>query len=242
PQRLVARAELDDPGFLDFMLALSRPSVTADKLGEYVTASRVRCVLDQQLPDRDSEVVKAITNVLKKLGIAGVQAADVAAYFSAAAPVSPVPDMPVLPTPAAVSSKDTYTLSELFDIRNRLWGTKPAEVSFPDNSTASTAHWKYVAWRIAEWLGKRDKLPRPPYRSSERAERWLIDSEPTHPNGKSMLEPKKIDTGRETLYLETHMSAVQLVASLHRLCQAVGEPASGFVVRFKKPPSFEQQP
>ena len=239
PQRLVAQAELADPGFVDLLIALSKPSITADRLGQYVTKSRVRSALDQQLADKSSEAVKAITSALKKLGIVGVQASDVAEYFSG--PTATLPTAPSSAPPSAdmVSIGDAYTLSQLFAIRDRLPGTIPAQVRFPDGSAAGVPYWADVAQQVVRWLAQAGKLPQLPFRGLPSGDRWFINSEPTHPSGKNMLAPRSIDAGGRTLYVELKRGVVDLVTCLCSCCEVAGEAANGFVVRLAKHPSAE---
>ncbi|MDH7602573.1 MAG: hypothetical protein QHI38_10565 [Armatimonadota bacterium] len=229
PQRLVARAELRDEGFLGFMLALSKPSITADKLEQYVIRSRVRSELAKQLRNPNSEVIKAITSVLKKLGIAGVQTSDVAEYFS------PTSDTDVQPPP-----KKIYTLPELLAISSKLSSrTQPEELMFPDGSSARLRLWADLAHQVVQWLAKGGKIPELPFHGCPRSRRWFISRDQYQVGGKQH-STRLVEAAGETLYVEVACwSPRNYLENLLALCEAVGEPASGFVVKLKKPPSSE---
>jgi predicted type IV restriction endonuclease len=226
PQRLVVQSALEDEDFLEFMKALSKPSVITGNLEQYVLRSRVKLALDQQLHDQNSEVIRAITGILKnKLGIQGVQPSHVVEYFSSETP----PD------------KDTFTLSQLYEIRKRLAGTRPAEVFFPDGSGATVQSWRGVAIQVVKWLAEHGKLPELPFESFQRG-KWFLAKEDVHKDGRKMTAPAHVDTGRVSVYVETYHSADNIVRHLESLCKAVGESTDGFRVKFSNPPAVESNP
>lgn len=48
------------------------------------------------------------------------------------------------------------------------------------------------------------------------------------------MSPKEIETPDGPIYLEASTSSKRFVQFLNKLCQVVGEPAEGFVVRWRK--------
>ncbi len=232
PQRLVARAELSDPGFLDFMLALSRPSVTSGNLSQYVTKSRVQTLLDEQLADRGSETIRSIVSILKKNGVSGAQASDVAAYFAKAESHA---ERAAAPQQSLV--KDAYTLTQLFAIRDRLPGTVPSQVKFPDGSSVAVPYWVDVAHQIVRWLAEQGKLPQMPFRGLDGGERWFLNRTPQHESGTKMTAPRQVATEQGPIYMDPNRSCSNFMRCLDSLCRSAGVPADGFAVQLRKPPS-----
>lgn len=155
-----------------------------------------------------------------KLGIQGVQPSHVVEYFSSETP----PD------------KDTFTLSQLYEIRKRLARTEPTEVFFPDGSRATVQSWRGVVIQIVKWLAEHDKLPELPFRAHEGAKAFLDRA------SEGMTKAKPIDTRAGIIYFEGFNGTYQFVVRLNALCQAVGEPPDGFRVKFSRPPAVERNP
>ena len=245
PQRLVVQSALEDEDFLEFMKALSRPSVTAGDLEQYVVRSRVKLALDQQLRDQNSDVIKSITGILKnKVGIQGVQPSHVADYFRPPKKQTTTEPSIVAPTPDEETppEKNTFTLFQLYEIRKRLAGTQPAEVFFPDGSNADVRYWRDIAEQVVRWFAERDRLPALPFEGFQRGKRSFLAAEPVHKSGEKMTAPAHVDTGRVSVYVETNHNADNIVRHLESLCQAVGESTDGFRVKFSNPPEAESNP
>lgn len=232
-KRVVAKANIEDPDFIDFMLAVSRHSITSDGLKQYVTTSQVSSALDTQLYDKNSDVVKVIVSKLKKLGIKDVQASDVVNYFSSklGSPPLSFPIIETVPTSVSLTtSENENTLAQLFNIRDSLDYTKPVSIRFPDGSSSDAPNWIDLARMIVEWLAKRNKLPQLPFCGSERGKRLFLSRE----KDQIKMSPKEIETPDGPIYLEASTSSKRFVQFLNKLCQVVGEPAEGFVVRWRK--------
>lgn len=241
PKRLVATAEIAADDFIDFMLALSKPSVTAGKLADYVIRSRVRLILDRELCDKDSAVIKAITSKLRQLGIDGVQCSHVVEYFRPpeTRPEDEAPGEPT-PEPRPVEPRKEYTLAELWDARERLFYTKPAKVTFPDRTSAEIGHWAFLATELVKWFAERNRLPSIPFRGlGPGGKNWFLNYRSVHENEKPMKAPKEVPFGERTIYVDTNRSAANMVECLYNLCNAVGEPPEGFVVTLAKPLASE---
>ncbi len=95
--RLVAQALIKDEGEIErFLTSISKESVTSGKIVEFATESRVCQVVHDQLKNKDSLLIKKVTEVLRKeLGVPNASSAAVQAALLGIKHDSQIPPNPV---------------------------------------------------------------------------------------------------------------------------------------------------
>ncbi len=223
--RLVVSVELESPDLIDFLFALSKPSVTSGQLERYVVQKQIKDVLDEQLKNPSSKAITMLTEFLRKEGITDVQPDDIVNYFGLKTPPPPPPPPP----------NNVYTLAELHELRDKLAFNKPTHVQFPDQTIREVSSWKEMAGSIVEWFAQHNRLPELPIPWDPRSKRWFVAREPVHGTGTKMAIPYRIDTPQGELFIEAFCSSGDHIRSIHTLFQAAGEPPEGLVITLKDP-------
>lgn len=238
-KRVVARSEINDPGFLDFMMAVSKPSVQSAGLEEYAATWRLRAVLRQQLLSKDSQIVKSVLKVLKvETGLSSIQASDVVRYFGEVIGGPQVVDSegPTLPE-ATQPTPDTLignNLQELLELGSDVWNNKPVEMALPDGMSLAVSSWRDVASGIVNWIGTNSELPALPFRGCKGGHRWFLNSSPVHENGKEM-DSWKLQIGGRDVYMDVGMSSSAFAKRLCSLCDATAVQPASFLIKLRTP-------
>ncbi len=230
--RLVAQARLgkeNDCALAELLAALGKASVESGKIESYAMKARLAAILNEQLPKHDSELIEAMVSTLKnKYGLAGLQNAEVAAYFQQQTPPTPpITDDTTPPPPPSVSA---LTIPELRALGGKLTG-KPKKLTTPNGTEIVVDTWRDVAEQIVRYFGGKNQLPPLPYQGGSTGKRCFLNTMPRHLDGKEMLQPRELLIAGKTLYLCTNRSAADFVARLEDLCLVAGEAASGFSVQ-----------
>jgi hypothetical protein len=238
-KRVVARSEIGDPGFIDFIMAVSKPSVQSGGLEEYAATWRLRAVLRQQLLSKDSQIVKAVLKVLKvETGLSSIQASDVVRYFGEVIGSPMVVDgggsaltRAIQPTHDTPSGNN---LQELLELGSQVWNNKPIELGLPDGASLAVSSWIGVASGIVSWVGVASGLPELPFRGCKGGKRWFLSLSPVHEDEKPMHYRLLQITGRE-VYMDVNRSSSSFAKCLYSLCEAAGVQPTGFHVRLRTP-------
>lgn len=251
-QRLVAVAKLEDTGGLTkFLRALSKESITTGAIERFATRSRLKTLLDKQLTSADSEVVKAICQVLHtRFGLRTIHAADVVDYFgrcerakgSESMPgIKPGPDRSAgvdathqierLAKPAPITQPlagcEVKSLAEWYqEIMGRGYKTvafcKPLLVELPDRSQEPLETWKELAQNLVEWLLLQGKVLPLPFTGTAHGKNCFLNNEPRHLNGERMNTWVHVTARSYSVYMHTNRSAYDFVrTTLYHLLLAV---------------------
>ncbi|MDH7602515.1 MAG: type I restriction enzyme HsdR N-terminal domain-containing protein [Armatimonadota bacterium] len=224
-ERLVVNVEINSPDFVDFLAALSKHSITSGELERYVVAKRIKDVLDSQLRDPSSEAVGRLTELLRSHGISEAEPEDVVAYFK-----------PPLPPPPPPLPPNTYSLAELYKLRDKLSKFKPKSMEFPDGETCKVSTRHEVIRSIVKYLAEHNGLPEIPFAGGTEGKYWFIAREPVNCSGGRMKWPIKVDILPTPVYVEAGFLNKRVIAWLHALCQAAGEPPERFLITFSRSP------
>ena len=104
----------------------------------------------------------------------------------------------------------------------------PTDIKFPDLSTKSLKNWADLLESVAEYLVETGKiLTRDCPVSKGRSKRYLVHSEPIHPNAKKFVNKRKIGNG---LWLLTHGSSHTLHENACWLLEKFGVNPSTILV------------
>gem|GEM_PF-4160131 len=234
PERLVASANFECCEELEeFLTALGKESVQSVRVEEYALRVRLSRELDEQLSKDDSEVVAGVTELLQKQpGLSALAAAHVAAWFRdhylQAAPKGRQEDASGL----RASEDQWVTLAQLKEgLPTSVDYKRPCAVRLPDGTEHEAKWWRHAAMAVVTWLFERGKLSPMPVRYCEGSGLSMLNSTPSHPNGKSMCNPHEVVRG--SLYVEWRGSSRRWVRGLsNRLAQA-GEPTAGVSFRLR---------
>lgn len=247
-QRLVARADVDSSAFIEFLLALSKSSIQSGGLDEYAVRSRLRTVLQRELVEKDSPIVRSICSILRnKLGLISIQASDVVTYFrqmkTVQTPISPnkhvITESGQEPTPQAAVSRN---LEELRSLGKKVRHNNPEVLTLPDGLEVPVQKWAEMAVEVVKWLAEHDKLPVLPFWPSKASpsgweigqRNWLLSTSPVHESGREM-SARVIDLSDRKVYINVGYNSSDFVWYLCFLCEAVDEAPSRFLVRLRKP-------
>ena len=105
----------------------------------------------------------------------------------------------------------------------------PDEIVFPNNRIARTKAWKSILAEVANWLVVENLLGSNhcPVQLPNAYSRYIVHTEPIHKSGKEFVQPEQ--TG--PLFVETHLSAKDIIATTHFMIEHVGQDPSQFKVR-----------
>lgn len=235
--KLLIEVDIDQTEEIRNLLqALGKASVQAGEVETRITRRRVKRVLDQQLCRPDSEVVNAIADKLREMGLNAVTAQMVVEYFaSTTSPPRRPGSMPgdaapivdyVGPTTPQPLTRLSMPLDELARRAEEVAvGRKPRAVVFPDGRRVEVRFWHALMVGVVQWFG--DRLPEPPQPFEKGHPRYLYHSLPHH-EGQKMGVARRLRVGNRDLYVETKVGTSLCLRSLVYLCECTGEPASGF--------------
>ncbi|WP_144241050.1 type I restriction enzyme HsdR N-terminal domain-containing protein [Fimbriimonas ginsengisoli] len=215
--RLVAEASIkDESEFTDLLEALSKANVLSGAIERSVVATQLRSVLEGQLTQKDSEVVKAVTRAVQKMpGMQSVKSSDIAAYFGqrALAPIKQTKDREPAeaPEPKLVEATTQIRPTKVVGLTATHRGTKPVRLIFSPGDELEVTTWKAVAREIISRLVNAGSPPPIPYRIG-RSKGFFLAEE-----GSTMREPMKFGE----LAMESHFSADDLMRNTIAVCDSV---------------------
>ena len=85
--------------------------------------------------------------------------------------------------------------------------------------------------KTAEWLISKGKMTKSKAKIESGPDRWLVNTEPVHKNGKKFFNSHKLSNG---LFLETHYSSVTIEKLAKSMMKYYGYPENSISVRWKK--------
>ena len=103
---------------------------------------------------------------------------------------------------------------------------KPIEIIFPNNKIAQIGTWKSVITEVARWLVNNNLLGSR-HCPIQFSKRYVANTDPVHPSGKSFSAPVQIGS----IFIETHLPGPAAIKNTHYIIQHVGQDPSQFRVR-----------
>lgn len=181
---------------VEFLHAVGKQSMQSAGVEAYARRQRLKRILAEQLADPRNEVMRAVMNKLRALGLNGVTGEEVVAYFRGTKPPPPPPPPP---------PGDGYPLDELARRAAELaTGRKPVSICFPDGTTRAVDERKKLVLAVIEWFGER-LLPSPQPRWAD-SKRYLYHDQPFHER-REMRNPQEIQVAGRRLFVDTWVSA-----------------------------------
>ncbi len=237
PQRLMAIARLDSPGELESLLsALHKTSVQSDALAQFAIRGRLVSLLAEELPDANSELVKAITkNLRSRPGLTALTPHSIAVWFEKQLSPASIPPIPPATSKKVILpsiSSSVIPLSELLDKPATATGQTPRGLLLPDGTFQAAHTWRDITIELIKWLYLNKKTPTLPFSGQSKGKRYLLNTTPNH-----VSEPMKTNqyksfvVANQTVYIHINRSARDFIHCLGKLCVQVGESAAN--IRFE---------
>lgn len=238
PQRCVVEVDSENIEALsEFIMALSKSSITSGGLEVYVNRVRIRSLLDLELKNPDSETIKAIQKRLNSAGLKDVNRKTITEYFSSLTRSKPIPpETTTEPKSEPVDIHNVhpsiglagFSLSDINQNSKYATGKKPKLVTFPNGFQENISQWKELALAIIRWLDRVGKLPSAPYKGAGRGRRWFYNTVNKHPDGNNMRAGRPVDLrDGSVIYVEANQSADNFIHNLVNLSESAGvSPAS----------------
>ena len=141
-----------------------------------------------------------------------------------------------LKIPSPVESVSPREIS--FDMEDKEWqpisalkpgkgDSKPTGIRFPDSSHRPIKYWKDIATEVTRWL-MQSKLLHTGSLPIQRGSRYLVSTDPIHPNGDSFKQHYLV----ESVYVETNYSALNSVENACIIIKHLGQDPAHFAVCF----------
>ena len=142
------------------------------------------------------------------------------------APITIVETTQPMSYPTQVTDESGWTpLSNFSWVKDH---PSPAEIMFPDGSSAHVNAWYDLMVESARWLISKNILTARNCPIQVSNKRFLVSTAPTHPTGNPMRTPKAVNS----LYVEVHYQASQCVRNARTIIEHVGQDPEQFKVRF----------
>lgn len=236
-KRMVARENLDGQGLAELLMALSKPSVVEGRLINYVGRSRLNIILSEQLANKDSEVIKAISSTLRnKLGISSVSPREVAEFFSSQRKINSTFEEKAiaLHTQNFQDGRKVFNILELIELGRALWGNTPVKVTFPDNSVRQLKKWSDLSVETIQWLHSKSLLPKMPFCLEGNPKRCYLNTRPERPDGSHLYVPRAVKINNQTVYINNNLDTA---VSIKAICDAMSISPTQIVIEVAKPVS-----
>ena len=140
---------------------------------------------------------------------------------------APVEDYSSQPAPHSRPTLDEGGWHPLSDVTYSKGSRAPTEMRFPDGSSVSVKAWCHLMVETTRWLTNRSLLESSHCPISVSSKRYLVSTVPTHPTGKPMRTPRKVNS----LYVEVHYQAKQCVENARTIIKRVDQDPAQFKVR-----------
>ncbi len=243
--KLVTVAKIQSPDDAHaFVQAISKNSIVSGGLERYASNVRLASALGAQLCDPNSEVVKALWGVVRKMpGLHAITKQSIAGFFSpddrARSESRPTEESATAPeaseTFCAVAVPDTggyVTLRDMaVDPRKYATGKQPEFLLFQDSVPIRVQRWKGLMAESVRLIVESAGSVSIPYQQPRARKRYVVNKAPQHPKGVQMLAPAEISTKQGTLFVETHLSAASTLDALQGMCEAWGVSATDLRIR-----------
>lgn len=107
----------------------------------------------------------------------------------------------------------------------------PTEIMFPDNSREAITGWNQVVVEVVQWLTCNEHLDKRhcPIRDPDKPNKYLVATAPKHPDDIDFNSRAREEVN--SLYVETHYSAPEVVRNAKTIIASAGMDASQFKLR-----------
>ena len=237
--KTVCTVHLKDAEFAGFLEAIAKSSVQQERLESFVQNRRLYSYLSQQFASPKSDVIKAVTKVVKATqGLAAATPEDVvgflrdhAAFATPSTPVeSPEPVASVSgpknerPLAPSLSEGKLYNLGRI--TTDVITGSKVRCLILPDGRRVPVTTWKGLTREVAQYALENGTTLAIPFFASATGKRLLIAKLGT-PQAEAMRDASRIASPHDDLLIETNLSAGDQQNASVCLLRAVGiEPAT----------------
>lgn len=170
---LSAQFALKDESFVSFLEAISQSSVTRGKLEAFVTNQRLYSVLASQIKKQDSDVVKAVGKVIRRIqGLRDVPDAEIVAFFrdrecpplgSEPPPVPPAvaPTSGAIPPNLHAPTSSGLRLSEI--TKDQVTHKRPVTLRLSDGTVIQGTKWDALTVQLAKYVLQKELLSQIPF-------------------------------------------------------------------------------
>lgn len=232
-EKLVATARLsNDEEIRPFLDAISKHSVTSGRLESQAQGFRLSSVLDAQMKDANSRVVRAIRNAVNTATGLAVSSEDVVRWFEVRTRPPQPPNVTVTgkgnggdePDPQIYQKK---SLAEWNSVgQENLRFRKPVLLEFPGGIIIRVGKWNEVDVELVKWIDSRGQLPSLPWRVG-RSLLLAESKEAFHTLGSS---PKPVDCSGRTVFVETAWQASNHLWLWKTLCEQTDVKSSEIII------------
>lgn len=225
--KLVAEFDLKDAQFAGLLTALAKSSVIGKKLEPFVQNQRLYSTLAAQLSEPGSDVVKAVTKVVKALpGMNRVTSAEIVGFFRS----SRTDETHIEATSSAATTPHVEAQGKLIPLKEvtpeHVTGRRPVCLTLADGKELRADNWKRVSVLVAEHCLNLGLETKAPIFSSPKAKSPLFDRTGSSESAR-MREPVELQMNGGSFLVETHFSAVDHRKLWLVMFNAVGETLDG---------------
>ena len=236
--KTVCTVHLKDSEFASFLEAIAKSSVQQERLESFVQNRRLYSYLSQQFASPKSEVIKAVTKVVKATqGLTGATPEDVvgflrdhAAFAETSTSVESLKPASVpepndrRPTPPRLPEGKLYRLDKL--TADNITGNKVRCLVLPDGSRIQLTTWRGLTCEVARYALENGTALAVPFFAGSKGKRLLIARLGT-PEAESMRASSRLPFPHDSLLIETNLSAGDQHNASVCLLRTVGiEPAT----------------
>lgn len=227
----------DTQQMLEFLKAIGKQSMLSGEIERYVKRVRLEREIRSGLTEPTSDLIQAVVKRLKKR-IDGLTAQDVVDCIRNLLRPTTSETVGIDIVDKSVQP-ESYSLTELAQRAKELaMGRKPLMLYLPDRKEEVTS-WRQVVVSTILWLDSKNCLPAPPCPRSQGSKRYMYHNEPKHFRT-DMIHALQIKTSRGLLFIETNMSADELLNGLVYLCERAGQDPSQIRIAVEGGQSSEQ--
>lgn len=131
------------------------------------------------------------------------------------------------PTPSASVANDGWQALSDIQLKRGRNDVKPAQIMFPDNSVVSITAWNQVVIQAVRWLASNGKLDARDCPIQRTRSRYLVATQPIHPNGKEFINAREVNS----LQLELSYTVPDTIRNAKFIIERAGMDASQFLVK-----------
>ncbi|NVN97650.1 type I restriction enzyme HsdR N-terminal domain-containing protein [Candidatus Nomurabacteria bacterium] len=239
--KLVTSVVLEDTEeAISFFQAIGPESIKGDGISKYSNQARLRRILEVDLKNPESELIKSIQKAVKKsYGLTDVSCLDLCKILNGReiqtlVTVSPIiTSVPVSDVKVKPASSRNYSLTQLrpggFKTTT---GKKPVEVVTPDGISYVVHTWVDFAIRVITYLIERDQLPQLPYAAGSTNNFYFLNTKPEHPGLTAESKFVPVSVNGVSVYVDIHRSARNFCRQIYQLCLDTGIDPGKVFLRF----------
>ncbi|MCA1595857.1 MAG: hypothetical protein LC772_05485 [Chloroflexi bacterium] len=238
--KLVAVSTIEAPAGLEALLAvLSKDTMAAEKMDLFARRARLARVFIEQVREPRSRLIKSICSALRaEPGLHGLTGEDVTWLLRTHSTTVATEDKGAVARPSAAETDPSKAVKATTpgrsgktpgeagptldlsrgrtELENTAQGKKPEDLTLPDGTTRPVSSWKALTVAAVEWLLENGEIPPLPFRARRRGSSYFLNTSPRH-ESKDMLRSYKFAVGHRNLYMDTDLSAVDLLDALRAL-------------------------